>query len=91
MSAEAQTRFESLVEVIVSKHDVSVEQRISENISPREPDEYAVLTVEPGTVDAGPADLLVEVSDRGLSVVEVRRTGDIGLGIKVAPQADRSD
>jgi hypothetical protein len=86
----AQSRFESNIKAIVSKHDVSVEQRIRENISPREPDQYAVLTVEPGTVDAVPADLLVEVSDRGLSVVEVRRTGDIGLGIKVAPQADRS-
>jgi hypothetical protein len=91
MSAEAQTRFESLVEVIVSKHDVSVEQVVTDNISPREPDQYAVLAVDPGTVDAVPADLLVEVSDRGLSVVEVRRTDDIGLAIKIAPQADRSD
>jgi len=86
-----QSRFESSIKTIVSKHDVSVKQRVRENISPREPDQYAVLTVEPGTVDAVPADLLVEVSDRGLSVVGVRRTGDIGLGIKVAPQADRSD
>jgi len=91
MSTEAQSRFESNLKTIASKYDVSVKQTVMENISPREPDQYAVLTVDPGTVDAVPADLLVEVSDRGLSVVEVRRTGDIGLGIKVAPQADRSN
>lgn len=86
-----ESRFESNLKTIANKYDVSVKQTVMENISPREPDQYAVLTVEPGTVDAVPADLLVEVSDRGLSVVEVRRTGDIGLGIKVAPQADRSN
>lgn len=88
MSAEAQTRFESLVEVIVSKHDVSVEQVVTDNISPREPDEFAVLSVDPGTVDAVPADLLVELSARGLSVVEVRRRAAFGLGIKVAMEPD---
>jgi len=91
MSAKAHaddgTDFEQTVtEIAAARPCVDIAKTVTSAVSPTEPDEYAVVMVDAGAVDAVPANLLIEISDAGLSVIKTGRTADNRVGLKIAPR-----